>query len=271
MGHRLRGSYCVFILCLSAATEIRADEAFWKLYVDRFQVYRRKGEFAEAEKAALAAIAEAEKSGAESEVAASRNNLGALYYDTGRYADAEKQFLCALGRSDNQVPDPEVMNSLGLVYLKTGRLKEAETLLLQVWNSREKASSPEQVEIAESLNSLAELYRMQDRYSDAESNQRRALAIWDKALGPDNPKTAIGLNNLGTMLTIQGRYPEAEALYRKALDMNEKKIGCILPLRGPPTGGEKALNGAPQNRKEKPPENHHPSPGSTLCNLAELS
>jgi tetratricopeptide (TPR) repeat protein len=87
MGHRLHWPYCVFILCLSAATEIRADEALWKLYVDRFQVYRRKGAFPEAEKAALAAIAEAEKSGAKSELAASWNNLGALYYDTGRYAE----------------------------------------------------------------------------------------------------------------------------------------------------------------------------------------
>jgi len=68
MGHRLHWAYCVFILCLSAATEIRADEELWKLYVDRFQVYRRKGAFPEAEKAALAAIAEAEKSGAESEL-----------------------------------------------------------------------------------------------------------------------------------------------------------------------------------------------------------
>src|SRR5579872_3431949 len=136
MSRRIRWWLCVGIGCLFSAMAC-ADEALWKLYLDQFQVYRRKGASREAEKAALAALAEAEKSGRPNELVLSCNGVGALYYEAGRYADAEKQFQRALSvqASSSLDYDPEVArarNNLGLVYLRMGRLEEAEKLLLQV-------------------------------------------------------------------------------------------------------------------------------------------
>src|SRR5215471_14115224 len=143
MRRRLRGAFCFGITCFLTVTGLRADETEWNRYVDQFHLNRQQGNFAEAEKAGLAAIAEAERSPRQSDLAASWNNLGALYYDTGRYAEAEKLFEQALHLWDNLVltRNPEVgrsMGNLALLYLKTGRHKEAEALLTRVLESREK-------------------------------------------------------------------------------------------------------------------------------------
>src|ERR1700693_3507299 len=100
MRRRLHWWLCVGIGCFFSAMAC-ADEALWKLYLDQFQVYRRKGALREAEKAALAALAEAEKSRRQNELVLSCNSLGALYYETGRYAEAEKQFQRAVGARDS--------------------------------------------------------------------------------------------------------------------------------------------------------------------------
>src|SRR6185295_1855286 len=92
MHRRLRLSV---VLCLGvlAAAAASADQAQWEQYIQELRALRQKGAYAEAEKAALAAIQEAEKSGlAEIMMARSWNNLGALYYDVGRYAEAEGVF-----------------------------------------------------------------------------------------------------------------------------------------------------------------------------------
>src|SRR5579864_1561883 len=143
MCHRLRGSVCLVVIGLFAAAAMPADEAAWARYVDQFQLYRLRCAFPLAEKVALAAIDEAEKLGNADHLATSCNNLGALYYDTGRFADAETQFQRALTSwsgmpLDQDVARARALNNLGLVYLKTGRLKEAESVLSQVLETRQK-------------------------------------------------------------------------------------------------------------------------------------
>jgi len=78
-----------------------------------------------------------------------------------------------------QLDAAQGVNNLAVLYLKTGRLKEAEPLLLRVLEIREKTPSKDHREVAESLNNLAELYRAQGRYPDAEPLYRRAITIWE--------------------------------------------------------------------------------------------
>ena len=91
MSRRLR--WPLLIAIFSVITTARAEQAFWEQYMDQVRTLRQKGAFAGAEKAALAAIAEAQKSGHEDfRLAESWNKLATIYYDTGRYAEAEKFF-----------------------------------------------------------------------------------------------------------------------------------------------------------------------------------
>src|SRR5579872_7105092 len=127
-----------------AAAEARADETSFKTHIEQTRLLRQRGEYAEAEKAALAAVAEAEKSGREDlSLATSWNNLGAVYCDMGRYAEAEKLFQRAVDLWDKLIYSvhpqlPQGLNNLGVLYLRTGRLKEAEPLLQRVLDIREK-------------------------------------------------------------------------------------------------------------------------------------
>jgi tetratricopeptide (TPR) repeat protein len=84
-------------------------------------------------------------------VAASLNNLAALYQTQGRYADAEPLYRRSLA-----------------IY--------------------EKVLGPEHPDVATSLNNLARLYEAQGRHADAEPLQRRSLAIREKVLGRALPR-----------------------------------------------------------------------------------
>src|SRR5579862_7822246 len=244
MRRRLLAKVClglVSALILAAAN----DDAAWRQYTEQFRLFREKHDFPAAEKAARAAIQEAEKSGREADLASSWNNLAALYYDAGRYPEAEKFYQQALALS-GKLPttgerhDQKVRNNLALLYIRTGRLADAESLLKQAIQIGEASGDP--LDIAGTLNNLTELYRIQGRFVEAEKANRRSVAIWEEKLGPEDPKTAIGWNNLGALLTTLGRYADAEPLLRRALAIDEKVLG---------------------------PE--HPITGSALTNVAELS
>ena len=200
MRRPLRALCCLGLFNYLAVAEAQADEGAFHRYIEQTRAFRLKGEFAEANKAALSAVAEAEKSGRDANLATSWNNLGALYCDAGRYAEAEKLLRRALDLWDKVInsvhPEvPQGLNNLAVLYLRTGRVKEAEPLLVRVLEIREKTLPPDHKDIAEVLNNLGELHRDQGRYVEAEPLYRRAVGIWEKALGPDNPKIAIGLNN----------------------------------------------------------------------------
>ena len=89
---------------------------------------REKGAFTQAEKAAQAAVAEAENSGRQdAALAQSWNNLGALYYDTGRYAEAEALFQKSvqlwekIGGLDH-TEYVQGLSNLADLYLRTKRM-----------------------------------------------------------------------------------------------------------------------------------------------------
>src|ERR1700736_3811072 len=93
MRRRLRGLYFICVALFISVPGIQAGQSRWQEYMEQMRVLRQKGAFADAEKAGLAAVAEAEKSGVQDkDLAKSWNNLGTLYFDTGSYADAEKFF-----------------------------------------------------------------------------------------------------------------------------------------------------------------------------------
>src|SRR5690348_2993401 len=126
MRRQLRALYYAGICCYLTVAGARADETSFITFMEQTRLLRQKGEFAQAEKAGLAAIAEAEKSGREDvNLATSWNNLGAVYCDMGRYAEAEKLFHRAVDLWDKLIYSvhPQLsqgLNNLAVLYLRTG-------------------------------------------------------------------------------------------------------------------------------------------------------
>ena len=120
------------------------------------------------------------------------NNVGALLYTQGRYAEAEQIF-------------------------------KAITVLLEAM------LGPHHVSVGTAINNTAEVYRAQSRYADAEPLLMRALAIWEKALGVEHALVAVALDNLASLYQGQGHYADAEQLYKRSFAIRETSLDADHP------------------------------------------
>ena len=164
-------------------------------------------------------------------VADSLNNLGWLYYEQGRYGEAEPLYERALSIYEAaHGPDhPSVaatLNGLAVLYAEQGRYGEAEPLYERALSIKEAVHGPDHPSVAATLHNLAGLYREQGRYGEAEPLYERALSIKEAVHGPDHPNVAGTLTNLAALYRDQGRDGEAEPLYERALSILDLSSGA---------------------------------------------
>ena len=158
------------------------------------------------------------------------NDLGNLYLDAGRLADAEATMRrsLAITRARHGEAHPNVagtMGNLATVLEHEGRYAEAEKLYQQALQAYERIFGPNHATTAIGLNNLANVYAAQGRNEAAAGLQERVLAIYEKAFGPDSPDVGRALNNLANSYTDMGRTAQALDLYRRSLAVMERKFG----------------------------------------------
>jgi tetratricopeptide (TPR) repeat protein len=159
----------------------------WRMHIHLGIAAQKQGHYADAEESFLSALEAAEKFGPEdTRLATTLNDLAAVYYNQGKYAQAEPLYKRALA-------------------------------------IKEKALGPEHPVVATSLNNLAALYDTQGKYAQAEPLYKRALAILEKALGPEHPHVATSLENYATLLRNTKRVAEAEKLEARAREIRAKQ------------------------------------------------
>ncbi len=168
------------------------------------------------------------------DLAISLSRLAKLYYDQGRYSDAEPLYVRALAISEQQLganhPNTATsLNNLAGLYRSIGRYSDAEPLYVRALAINEQQLGANHPDTATSLNNLAFLYRSIGRYSNAEPLYVRALAIREQQLGANHPATATSLNNLALLYGSIGRYSDAEPLYVRALAIREQQLGANHP------------------------------------------
>jgi tetratricopeptide (TPR) repeat protein len=122
-----------------------------------------------------------------------------------------------------------LLNQAGSYCRERAQYAEAEPLLVQSLDIREKILSPEHTDVATGLNNLAYLYNEQGKYAEAELMYVRALNIREKTLDPADPRVATSLNNLAQLYRLQGKYEKAEPMYARALSIREKVYGPEHP------------------------------------------
>ncbi|OBQ28790.1 MAG: hypothetical protein AN483_13835 [Aphanizomenon flos-aquae MDT14a] len=160
-------------------------------------------------------------------LATSLNNLANLYYNQGKYSEAEPLYLDALEmRKQLFTGDhPDVassLNNLALLYHNQGKYSEAEPLYLDALEMTKRLFTGDHPDVASSLNNLALLYHNQGKYSEAEPLYLDALEMTKRLFTSDHPNIATSLNNLAYLYHNQGRYSEAEPLYLEALEMRKR-------------------------------------------------
>ncbi len=113
------------------------------------------------------------------------------------------------------------VNALGILYFNQGRYQEAELLLQAVIEQNHEQVS---LNRATSLNNLGELHWMQAQYTEAEPLFKKALEMRTHLLGPDDPVVAVSLCSLARLYVDQERYKEAKSYFEQSLRICEQTL-----------------------------------------------
>ncbi len=217
--------------------------------------------------------------------ATAHNNLANLYAEQGRFPEAITNYNAALDSfkklkgAEDDIAMAE--SNLALVYLSQKKFTEAEELLKQALEIREKLAN--QPELATCLNNMAALQFAQRKFNESQSTCKRALDIWERSLGNEHPDLALCLNTLGDCSLALGSYADAEDYYKKALAIKERCLGTANPevARSAAALGKcyfkqgKYSDAEPLYKRaleiyEKIQETDHTRIASAVVNLAEL-
>jgi tetratricopeptide (TPR) repeat protein/predicted Ser/Thr protein kinase len=185
-------------------------------------------------------------------------------------------------------PDPQglrkatLLVNLANIARASGSYPEAQQLLEQALDLKQRALGPDHPEIANTLSNLAVVLEAQGVYADALPLHERALAIIEHGLGDQHPEVAGILNNLADNYRLQGKHEDAKLLLERALEIKEAALGpehpsvatslsnLALVLEGMNKLDEaRPLHERALRIKEQALGPKHPEVASVLNNLAE--
>ena len=149
-----------------------------------------------------------------------RNDLALCLQDRGDAAGAERiyrEVLEVLGARWNQHEVASITKAnLGMLLQATGRLDEAEVLILEALDEHRAQVGSRSLEMAMDWNNLALLRKDQGDLGGAEDAFRQALEVLVGGLDPGHPNIALVEINMADLLQRMNRGPEAIALLEKA-------------------------------------------------------
>lgn len=220
--------------------------------------------------------------------AADINNLATLYYEQGRYGEAERYYMMSLGVrrelfDEKHLDVAQSLVNLSITYEALGKYTEAIQAGEQALAIRRELLGERDVILAHTLNNLAGLYEAMGEYSKAIAYYRQALPMHREYLGLDHPDFAKNLNNLAWVYQQMGDYGAAEQLYEQALDILRANPGAERPdfatglnnlaLLYHATGRDEQAEALLQQAltiRRAALGNNHQDVGTTLNNLAQV-
>lgn len=156
-------------------------------------------------------------------------NLAAIYYEQGRYSEAEslqRLLLTYCHISDfDQLIHADILNGLGLTLVEKGSYQEAEEHYNHAIQIKSDILGDEHIDMSDSLNNLGLLYNEKGAYAEAEPLFHKAIEIRQKFLGQEHIRVANCQNNLASCYFYQERYDDAEKVYSCVLEIYEKLYG----------------------------------------------
>jgi tetratricopeptide (TPR) repeat protein len=158
------------------------------------------------------------------------HNLGLLYANQGKLAEAEKMYERALqGKEEaleaSHTSTLDTVNNLGNLYADQGKLAEAEKMYERALHGYEEVLGASHTSTLNTVNNLGVLYADQGKLAEAEKMYERALHGYEEALGASHTSTLNTVNNLGNLYAEQGMLVEAKKMYERALQGYKKALG----------------------------------------------
>jgi tetratricopeptide (TPR) repeat protein len=162
------------------------------------------------------------------------NDLGELYFNQEKYAEAEKLYLKSLEINKNTLGEKHQeyansLNNLAVLYYSQEKYNEAEPLFLKSLDVTKDILGEKSADYVNLLMNLALFYQNQGKYKDAEPFYLKSIEIDKETIGEKHPDYAIALNNLALLFREQGKFVEAEPLFINALEIRKEILGVKHP------------------------------------------
>ncbi len=188
-----------------------------------------QGKLVEAESMFRSALADCENCAALSSIL---NNLGEVYYATGRFAAASPLYEKALAlREKQEGPDAlalsPILNNLALLYRETADYSRALRFAERARSIAESHNAAETAEGAAAFANLGEIEQLQGDLAGARNSLGRALSIRERLLAPSDPRIAETLSDLALADRAGSRFKTAAELYRRALAVLQAAAGNV--------------------------------------------
>ena len=180
-----------------------------------------------------ASLAAKKKSPQYGDYATSLLNLGSLYCQEKKGAEAENCYKEALdiykkAYGENTLETARAYNGLGDAYRLQEIYEKAAPWYEKAAKIRE-ASAPEHTDLADTSASLAECYGHLGRKTDAITLVKRAVSIRQKALGNRDPLVAKTYFLLANLYEDTGKTQMAIPVYEKVVSVCETTYGAESP------------------------------------------
>jgi len=159
-----------------------------------------------------------------------QSNLGLLYEQTGKYAEAEAIYLSlekSLGTTNPYYAG--VLHHLALLYIQMGKVEKVESYLTNAANVYKSKFGDKNPNYAKVLNDQGNFYRMQGRMDDAEKLLQQALTIRTTALGENHPDYVRSQEDLGIFYWKKGDAAKAAEFYNAAMSKSMDFINRYFP------------------------------------------
>jgi len=152
-----------------------------------------------------------------------RANLATMYQLSGRFEEAEKNFLEIKKVFENRGQSKNIkyaglLNQLGILYIQMGKNDLVRDLLLQSGEIYRKRFGDKNVYFAKVLNDLGNFYRQTGNFEGAEKQLTRAYEVRKEILESSHPDYIRTQEDLAILYWKTGRATEAYDLYKQVMD-----------------------------------------------------
>ncbi|MEQ8302893.1 MAG: CHAT domain-containing tetratricopeptide repeat protein [Cyclobacteriaceae bacterium] len=152
-----------------------------------------------------------------------RANLATMYQLSGRYAEAEENFLAIKKVFENRGQSKNIeyaglLNQLGILYIQMGKNDQVRDLLVQSGEIYRKRFGDQNVYFAKVLNDLGNFYRQTGNYEGAEKQLTRAYEVRGNILEHSHPDYINTQEDLAILYWKTSKAEEAYKLYKEVMD-----------------------------------------------------
>lgn len=181
------------------------------------------------------AVCEADPNGDAELLATIHRNLGDVFLQQGRSAEALESYTRNLETAEaaagvESAGYAEALNHVGLALKALGRADDACDAFVRSMDIRKRVLGPDHLSISQNLNNLAQIHRARGEFKEAAPLYEEAVRIMRAALDPDDPDIASVINNQASLHQQMLEYDRAEPLFQEALEIRIRAFGENHPL-----------------------------------------